>query len=268
MRRLYKNEKGDGKNPRLSDWIARKNAADALEDESNYNKYYIAAGIIILLCLGWYYWDNIEPIPGNIWGWFRKSNRPGNPSSGSGNGSIIPNSSSNPSTNSIANDGIVRNELSNSSNINDTSRFNQSIEVDQGSPLIDNVEPTYNPIKWISRKINKKMNDLSSKIEDNIVNSASKQLESLRNDVKDSISKEEEFKHFFKDKGKFSATSVEAKEINTLINNELSANSVTIIKSDKLLSWDSVLTNMNDENRTVTLNMENCIKNTRSIKFS
>ena len=76
------------------------------------------------------------------------------------------------------------------------------------------------------------MNDISSKIEQNITDIATEKLKSIKEDATNSISKEEEFNNYFSDKGKFSPSSFEAKEVNTLINNELSSQSVDVFKAD------------------------------------
>jgi hypothetical protein len=69
------------RNSKISEWL---NPEPEVKEESNNKKYYAIAGMLILACLSWYYWDEIRTITPTITNYFRRP-RPGNDGIGDGN---------------------------------------------------------------------------------------------------------------------------------------------------------------------------------------
>jgi len=59
-----RNEKSNGegkRNSRISEWLKPEPEPEIKEDSNN-KKYIVIAGMIILACLAWYYFDDIKPV--------------------------------------------------------------------------------------------------------------------------------------------------------------------------------------------------------------
>lgn len=51
--------------------IHESEVKEIVESETSYNKYYIITGMLILSCLGWFYWDDIKSGGGSLLEWIR-----------------------------------------------------------------------------------------------------------------------------------------------------------------------------------------------------
>ena len=69
------------RNSKISEWLNPE--PEVKEDNSN-KKYYVIAGLLILACLSWYYYDEIRTVTPAITNYFRRP-RPGNDGIGDGN---------------------------------------------------------------------------------------------------------------------------------------------------------------------------------------
>jgi hypothetical protein len=60
---------------KISDWLKPEihdsEVKEIVESETSYNKYYIICGMLILSCLGWFYWENIKSGGGSLLEWIR-----------------------------------------------------------------------------------------------------------------------------------------------------------------------------------------------------
>jgi hypothetical protein len=60
---------------KISDWlkpeIHESEVKEIVDSETSYNKYYIITGMLILSCLGWFYWEDIKSGGGSLLEWFR-----------------------------------------------------------------------------------------------------------------------------------------------------------------------------------------------------
>lgn len=82
MRTTDKNTETDKKSHKISDWIYRE---EIVEEETSNTKYYVIAGIIVLSCLTWYYWDNITPGALTLW----ESLKKGKPKQRGDDGTVV-----------------------------------------------------------------------------------------------------------------------------------------------------------------------------------
>jgi hypothetical protein len=78
-------------NSKISEWLNPEPELSINSEESNNKKYYIIAGMLILSCLAWYYFDDIKPV-GISWVEWIRSVRP------------IPGDSSNDTSNNVRTD--------------------------------------------------------------------------------------------------------------------------------------------------------------------
>lgn len=143
--------------------------------------------ILLLLGLGWYYWDNITPIPGNLRHWFRTRTTDRDPGTGTaGRGSSTNNVHPNTTESIILDDRLKLNDTS-SIDANKLTELKTTVaeKVANSDKTLD-IEPTYNPVKWLGRKIKDKVttvvdenvNKVNTVIEDAI----NKKVDSKLND--------------------------------------------------------------------------------------